>query len=319
MINLFFSYSHKDEQLRDELDKHLSILKRQKIINTFHDRRIYAGSDFSNEINSNLKTADIILLLVSSDFLASDYCYDNEMQYALARHERKEATVIPVILRPCDWQTSPFGKLMAIPKDGKPVTKFSCYDDAFLEITNEIKRLVNIVNERNEVIQEEASTSFPENTPFSRSSNLRITKSFSDHDKATFLDSAFEYINNYFEHSLKELKVRNPEIDYRFKRIDPQTFTASVYMEGGLKAQCMIYYGEGMFPNSINYSNSSSGSKNSFNECFHVADDGYMQFLRPSGLTMFGNKRLFKEEEKMTNEGGAEYFWQMFIDPLQRK
>ena len=73
MANIFFSYSHTDESLRDELEKHLSILKRQGLIETWHDRRIDSGGDFSQEISSHLEDAEIILLLVSSDFLASDY------------------------------------------------------------------------------------------------------------------------------------------------------------------------------------------------------------------------------------------------------
>jgi TIR domain len=139
MVNLFFSYSHKDEALRDELDKHLSILKRQGIINVWHDRRINAGAAIDTEISNNLKSAYIILLLISSDFLASKYCYDKEMQHAIKMHEKKEAVVIPVILRPCDWHSAPFGKLRAVPTDGKAVTKFASYDEAFLDITAAIK------------------------------------------------------------------------------------------------------------------------------------------------------------------------------------
>ena len=99
MAKVFFSYSHKNEDLRNELEIHLSILKRQGIIETWHDRRIDAGQEFSQEISEYLNEADIILLLVSPYFLASDYCYDVEMKRALEMHERKEAVLIPVILQ----------------------------------------------------------------------------------------------------------------------------------------------------------------------------------------------------------------------------
>jgi hypothetical protein len=119
MASIFFSYSHKDETLRDELEKHLAMLRREGAITAWHDRRIAAGENFGNAIDEALESAGIILLLVSSDFLSSDYCYSVEMKRALERHERGEATVIPIILRPCDWHSAPFGKLLALPTDGK--------------------------------------------------------------------------------------------------------------------------------------------------------------------------------------------------------
>src|SRR4051812_25942213 len=99
MALVFFSYSHADEALRDELEKHLKILQRQGIIEMWHDRRIGAGSELHGEIDENLNSADIILLLVSADFLNSDYCHDVEMKQAIKRHNNGEAIVIPVILR----------------------------------------------------------------------------------------------------------------------------------------------------------------------------------------------------------------------------
>lgn len=101
-IEVFFAYSHKDESLRDELETHLSILRRGGVISSWHDRRISAGREWVGEIDSHLNRADIILLLVSSDFIASDYCYKKEMARAIERHDRGEARVIPVILRECD-------------------------------------------------------------------------------------------------------------------------------------------------------------------------------------------------------------------------
>jgi hypothetical protein len=107
VATLFFSYSHADEALRDRLEKHLAALQRQGLIDTWHDRRIQAGQDFGNEIDDHLNAADVVLLLVSADFLASDYCYDREMLRAMERHTSGDAVVIPVILRPCDWHDTP--------------------------------------------------------------------------------------------------------------------------------------------------------------------------------------------------------------------
>lgn len=141
-MKLFFSYSHKDEPLRDQLATHLSQLKRDKIITDWHDRNITAGTDWAQAIDDNLNTANIILLLISSDFLASDYCYDKEMTRALERHNQNTARVIPIILRPCDWHSAPFGKLQALPKDAKPVTQWSNPDEAFTNIAQGIRKAV---------------------------------------------------------------------------------------------------------------------------------------------------------------------------------
>jgi hypothetical protein len=315
MIQLFFSYSHKDEELRNELDKHLSILKRQGIITVWHDRCILGGSELNKEINNNLKTSNVILLLISSDFLASDYCYDNEMTYAMTMHENNKATVIPVILRPCDWHNAPFGKLLACPTDGKPVIKFPTLDEAFLEVTNAIKKIAertsnnSILVERPELSDSQAQPSPP------RSSNLRIKKTFSDHEKDKFLDDAFDYISKFFEASLIELQKRNEDITYRFKKIDLQTFTSSVYVDGKAKSECTVYYGGNNgfgFQKSINFSFGIVNSRNSLNESLSVSDDSFQLFLNPLGFAMSR-----QSAKRLTFEGGAEYFWEMFLERLQ--
>ncbi len=127
-VRIFYSYSHRDEDLRDELEKHLALLKRQGIILNWYDRKISPGERWEGAIDSNLATADIILLLVSADFLASDYCYDIEMKLALEHHKNGDATVIPIILRPVDWAEAPFSKLQALPMDGRPVTSWANLD-----------------------------------------------------------------------------------------------------------------------------------------------------------------------------------------------
>ena len=141
-VEVFFSYAHKDEDLRDELAKHLRLLERQRIIAGWHDRRIPAGGEWAGEIDTHLQTARIILLLVSADFLASDYCYDIEVQQAMARHEAGDARVIPIILRAVDWQGARFGELQALPKDGKPVTVWDNCDEAFTDIAKGVRAAI---------------------------------------------------------------------------------------------------------------------------------------------------------------------------------
>jgi hypothetical protein len=141
-IEVFFSYSHKDEKLRERLETHLSALRRENVIAGWHDRKIMPGSEWKNQIDEHLKTASIILLLISADFLNSDYCWDAEMKLALARHDSGDARVIPIILRPCDWAETDFGRLQAMPRNGKPESDFETRDHAFNEIARGIRAVV---------------------------------------------------------------------------------------------------------------------------------------------------------------------------------
>src|SRR5690348_10118946 len=114
-VHLFISYAHEDEPLLRELETHLSLLKRQEVISTWHAQKIVPGTNRAKEIDKRLKLASIILLLVSADFLASDYCFNVEMKHALERHEKGLARVIPIIARPLDWKDAPFSHLEALP------------------------------------------------------------------------------------------------------------------------------------------------------------------------------------------------------------
>ena len=115
-LKLFYCYAHEDKELRDTLDRHLSILKHQNLLDIWYDGKISIGTEWEKEIDTHLRDADIVLLLVSADFLASKYCYGKEMERALQRHEEGTARVIPIILRPVYWKNAPFSKLQSVPR-----------------------------------------------------------------------------------------------------------------------------------------------------------------------------------------------------------
>lgn len=139
-LRVVLSYAHRDERLREELSKHLSPLRRSALIETWDDRRIRPGADLDAAIDERLAQADVVLLLISPDFINSDYCYRREMRTALRRHRRGTARVIPIILRPVDWIKTPVGRLLAVPRDGKPVTTWQRRDDAFLDVATSVRR-----------------------------------------------------------------------------------------------------------------------------------------------------------------------------------
>jgi hypothetical protein len=145
VATLFFVYARKDRRLRNDVEDHLALLKREGLISAWYDRMISPGEEWRDQIDRHLEDADVILLLVSASFLVSDYCYETEMARAMERHYGDEARVIPVIVRPCQWKSAPFGKLQALPADGKPVTLWSNRDAALLNIADGIRSAVEAI------------------------------------------------------------------------------------------------------------------------------------------------------------------------------
>lgn len=142
-VPVLSAYSHKDERYRQALDISLSQLKRNGIVSVWHDRKILPGQEWGKEIDQNLETADIVLVLVSPDFLASDYAYTREMKRAIERHHAGLTTVIPVILRPSDWQNSPLGELQALPGNGRPISMWPKRDQAWLNVVHGLRQLLS--------------------------------------------------------------------------------------------------------------------------------------------------------------------------------
>jgi hypothetical protein len=138
---VFYSYSHDDAELRDRLATHLAPLKHRKQIAEWHDREIAPGADWNAEISAQLESADLIVLLLSADFLASDYCFGVEVNRALARLKAGEVRVAPIIVKPCYWEESVFSELQILPRDAKPVSSYASPDEAWTEITKEIHQM----------------------------------------------------------------------------------------------------------------------------------------------------------------------------------
>lgn len=316
MATVFFSYSHKDEDLRDELEVHLSGLKRQGVISTWHDRRITAGSELGSAIDRNLNSADVILLLVSPDFINSDYCYEKEMGRALERHKLGEARVIPVILRPCDWHGLPFGGLLATPTDGKPVTKWPDRDEAFLDVVRSIKAALNELGQKPiaPVVSQPWIGAVQDALSGARSSNLRVKKDFTDLDRDRFLHEGFEFIAKFFENSMQELVSRNPGLDQTFRRIDANRFTAVVYQNGQKICRGSASIGDSfMGSDSIAYSMDDNPRHGSMNESVSVKSDEQSLYFNALGMQSMGSR----DKQKLTPQGAAEMFWELFIRPLQ--
>lgn len=143
-IKIFISYAHRDETRKNDLIEYLAPLKREGLISIWDDRAIDAGQEWKKEIDQQLQSARVILLLISHRFINSDFCHNVEMTKAMERNESGEATVIPIILSNCDWSGASFAKLQMLPKDAVPVNDKSWHnpEDAFTEVAKGIRRVV---------------------------------------------------------------------------------------------------------------------------------------------------------------------------------
>lgn len=310
MATIFFSYSHRDEDLRDRLDMHLALMKRQDLIESWHDRQIPLGGYIDDTIDQALEAADIVLLLVSPDFIASEYCYGIEMKRALERHQEGSAHVVPIILRHCDWHAAPFGALRAAPKDGRPITSWPDLDEAFLDV---VKGLRALLSQKPAAVLPARPTAQARIDNAPRSGNLRIRKAFTEADRDRYLTDAFAFMARFFENSLQELDRRNVDIETSFRRLDANRFTGVIYRGGAAMSRCSIVLG-GMFDRGITFSYDDRGSENSCNESLSVEADEHGLFLNVMGLARLATG----SERKLTHEGAAEYYWSLFIEPLQR-
>ena len=172
-LRFFVSYSHKDESYKNDLTTHLSSLIRSGSIASWDDRQIPIGGEWDHQIKSEMNNADVILLLISSDFLNSSYCNDVEVTRAMERHHSATdpAVVVPIILRHCDWTDTSFAKLQALPKNAVPISSFADKDAAYLYIVKQIKNLINSGNR----LQSTAATSPPPTSQQSASTGQRKT------------------------------------------------------------------------------------------------------------------------------------------------
>lgn len=208
------------------------------------------------------------------------------MRRALERHNQGLAQVIPVIVRPCDWQSTPLRGLLAAPRDGKAITTWANFDEAYADVARQVRA---VVEKRTNTLAETVGLvepvvqAHPPTRALPRSSNLRLRKEFTDADKDMFLHKSFDFLAQSFEESLQELQQRHADIECRYRRVDANTFTATVFRGGKKEAECAIVLGGAFRDGGITYSNNATSRGNSFNESLSVGHDDQTLFLKPMG------------------------------------
>ena len=308
-MKIFVSYSHRDEDTLERLRAHLSPLRRDGRIETWYDREIRAGGEIDDEISEQLETCHVFILLISPDFLNSNYCMDTEMTRAMERHEEGTARVIPIIVEDCYWKTSPFRKLKALPKDGKPISNWTNENTAFLNIVEEVARVLDDMVRAPMTPKpdsDRASAAGPQPRKY------RVQRHFDDIDRSDFRDQAFDKIRNYFQEAAAELDALE-ELRGRFTARSDKKFSCTVVnrsrIQGGtahITVRCSTG-GHGF--GDISYVFAEDAADNTSHGGLNVEHDEYEMFLTATMNFMRGN-----EEDRMTPHQAAESLWTEFLE-----
>lgn len=196
-MNAFISYSHQDNSMLDLLHKHLTQLQRDNVIKTWTDKDIMAGGKLDQNISSALKSANLFIAILSPDYIASNYCYEKEFQSALAMQE-EGMIIIPIIVEPCDWLSTPFKDFKALPTDGKAVSTWENKNTAFLDIVQNIRKLVSSSDSVKDKLQKVSSQNLV-------ARNYRVQKDFDSIEKIEFVEMTLHQIVEYLKRYIDEV------------------------------------------------------------------------------------------------------------------
>lgn len=304
----FISYSHADDKALERLHKHLAMLTRDGNFLTWTDHAILPGDGVDGVINAQLRQSNLFIALVSPDYLASRYCYEQEFQQALALAEAGKMRIVPIILEPCDWLSSPFKEFMALPKDGQPISGWTNQNLAFLDVVTGLRRLVEASEEGRGA--NPVTASLPQAGTGRRP---RIKQDFDAIQRAEFADRTFAVIQDYFRASCGELSQIDDTLRAKFEVMDPTAFTCTVVNRARLRggeADITVRNTKSCshgFGGDISYVNQRYAEANTSNGSIRVAHDDYHLFLT---MDHFSSGR---DEEKITPEQAAERLWTEFV------
>lgn len=308
-MRAFISYSHVDARWAERLKTHMAQMEREGAISSFYDRKIPAGGLLDKEISDNLEQSKLFLAVASPDFLDSQYCVEREMGRALEMHAEGKIIVVPIIAEPCDWQNSPLGKLKAVPQDGKPISDFKNPNTAFLDIIQELRKLISsqsISPNASDVIETSASLrEAPKKSPA-----YRIKKSFDAVEKFKFREAAFREIADYFEKACAE--IGNVDgVKSVFRKLGPYSFTCTVVNEAFGRGVAHLTVHAGTDSDSmgdIYWNSKENGPTNTANGWWSISHDEYQQYLEGGSMMQSDHRKQFSPKD------AAEAMWSDFIE-----
>lgn len=302
-LNAFISYSHADEKHLERLHKHLAMLLREGTLDTWSDHKILPGGRIGPEINGKLNDSGLFIALVSPDYLASNYCYEKEFETALALAEAGKIRIVPVILEPCDWLSSPFNQFLALPKDGKAISEWTNQNNAYLDVVTGLRRVVasDAAAEKGR-----ADPGGPAAGPARR---VKVKQEFDVIQRSDFADEAFAAIRSYFQKSCAELNDID-DLKAKFEVMSDTAFTCTVVnrgIKGGRDAHITMRNDKGRNHfGDISYVYQAHGPANTSNGAVRVAHDDYNLYLTMNGF--MGN-----DETKYDAQQAAEALWLDFV------
>ena len=306
-MKVFISFSHKDEAALGRLHTHLAVLHRDGRIEDWFDREILAGGEIDTEVAERLESSGLFLLLVSPDFLASDYCVEREMERALERHRSGFARVVPIIVEPCDWASTPLRDLKALPRDGKPISEWTNENNAYLDVVQELRRILQ-AEEALRVVEQADATIRPR-VDRSGVRHYRVKRDFDEIDRSDFREVAFAVFRDNFENAIVEIDAIE-DLRGRFVSLSATSFTCTIVnraREHGTAHITVHGRRDNMGLGDISYSFTENAPANTANGMFTIEADEYELFL--SSLMMgFG-----QHEERLTPEAAAEQLWEKFL------
>lgn len=313
MASAFISYSHRDEVFRQELEAHLAPLRRQGLLSQWHDRRMTAGDPLDDTISAQLEQADLILMLISADFIASEYCYAKEMARAIERHEAGQIRAICIICRPCDFQGLPFARFVLLPTDAKAVSSWPDRDAAWVDVVRGIRKALEEkfrpapLADSSQTAVARAQQGEPNRQPLPR----RTT----DLQKDQFATNAMRDVGRYFNKELDMLEMRDPAWKGVFHEVDANRFTGQVYHDEREVASCTIFRG-GIGPRTIHYSAGVVSTANSWNEALTVEADEGGPYLKPMGMAIhFRGQR----PNRLEPFDAAHFLFEMLMDQARSR
>lgn len=311
-MKAFISYSHRDEHYLERLKVHLAPMRRENRITDWADKDIYAGSNLDSSISDELENSDLFIALISPDYLASNYCYDKEFEKALRMQDSGRITIIPIILQPCEWKKTPFGKMKALPKDGKEISEWTNENNAYLDIANELRRLLNL--NLKEIPEVETRRSSEKQV----ARNYRVKQYFSEVDSFSFKEKSFEAIKNYFIDAVQEIdNIEN--LQARVTNSEKNNFTCLISNRSNNKNSFIcIALGNEERNNfgdlRYEFSQRVSPSSVHLDKIFNVENDEYDLYWKNNTSMHYSSNR--SQEARYSAAQVAEIIWDDFIQQV---
>ncbi|MEE2921483.1 MAG: toll/interleukin-1 receptor domain-containing protein [Pseudomonadota bacterium] len=313
-MKAFISYSHVDEHYVERLQKHLAMLKREGLIESFYDRNIHVGDPLDEEISRNLADSEIFIAVVSPDFIASDYCYERELATALELHKAGRIRVVSVIVEPCEWQQSPLGGFLVAPKDGKSIAEWENENAALLNATSEIRRIAEAFSSRQPATSSEKSLPTLSSQDPAPARKYIAKRSFDRVDKYKFRDEGFRELREYFERSVEEIN-RTDGLSAKFRNMDAFSFTCTVLNEafGRGVAHVTVRVGaDGTHSvGDISWSHDENADASTSHGWAAIDCDDYTQFFEANFMNHFGSS---DDDTKLSAEQLASRLWDDLIE-----